>query len=379
MRNTKSTKQRGAVSLFIVMFTALLLTVITVSFVQLMVKDQQQATYSDLSESAYDSAMAGVEDAKRALLIRLECGNKTTAECNRVNDAINSGQCTTLSEAFGGSATDGETAIQQNNSSSDRKLDQAYTCVKITPNTTDFLGKIDSSEMATLVPLRSTAPFNTVVVKWHQREGGGAVNRTSSTSLPAAEAWPVNRPALLRAQLINGKNSFLLSDFDTSGYSDTLFLFPSSSAAGATRELPLNFALDTRRGGAQPHPVICKPMVASGDYACEVAITIDTDPDTMIPAGSQTAFLNLIAFYNATDYQIELVNSKDPGPILFDGVQPEVDSTGRANDLFRRVVSRVELNNTFRYPVSALETEGNLCKNFTVTTDPSNYSNTCAP
>ena len=366
------------------MFTALLLTIVTISFVQLMVKDQQQATYSDLSESAYDSAMAGVEDAKRALLIRSECGNQTTTECNRVNDAINSGQCTTLSEAFGGGATDGETAIQQNNSSDDRKLDQAYTCVKITPDTSNFIGKIESSEMATLIPLRSKAPFNRIVVKWHQREGGGAVNRSSSTDLPVAgTAWPTDRPALLRAQLINGKGNFSLSDLDSSSYSNTLFLYPSSSAAGAIRDvnrgidIPLNFALDARRGGASPHPVLCRASVASGDYACEVAITVDTNPSVVIPGGSQTAFLNLIAFYNATDFQIELLNNDNP--VLFDGVQPEVDSTGRANDLFRRVISRVELNNTFRYPVAALETRDNLCKHFTVTTNGSDYSNTCAP
>lgn len=361
------------------MFTALLLTIITVSFVQLMVKDQQQATYSDLSESAYDSAMAGVEDAKRALLMRLDCDGLSTTECDRVNSAFSDSdkKCTTLSETFGGSVTDGETAIQQNNSSDDRKLDQAYTCVKITPDTTNFIGKIESSETATLIPLRSTEPFNRIVVKWHQREGGGAVNRTSSTDLPAAEAWPANRPALLRAQLINGKNSFSLSDLDNSGYSNALFLYPSSSAAGATRVLPLNFVLDARRGGASPHPVLCRATVASGDYACEVAITIDTNPSVVIPGGSQTAFLNLIAFYNATDFQVELLNNNSL--VKFEGVQPEVDSTGRANDLFRRVISRVELNNTFRYPVAALETRDNLCKHFTVTTNGSDYSNACAP
>jgi hypothetical protein len=98
-----------------------------------------------------------------------------------------------------------------------------------------------------------------------------------------------------------------------------------------------------------------------------------------IPAGSQTAFLNLMAFYNATDYSIELKN--DTVTVPFAGVQPEVDSTGRANDLFRRVVSRVELSNSFTYPVAALEVRNNICKNFSVTTEESGYdaSTECDP
>lgn len=367
-----SNKQQGAVSLFVVIFTTLLITAITISFLQLMVKDQRQATYSDLSQSAYDSAVAGVEDAKRALLMQQDCQGNSSQRCADIRAALSSGQCATLAAIFGGSVQ-GETEIAQ--SEGDRALKQAYTCVKVTQDTADYIGSIDANSAATLVPLRGKGAFNKVVVSWGLNKSGGPIDLSSgSRDLPArgTATWPESRPALLRAQLINGQGSFHLSDLDASGYSNTLFMYPSST--GVTTAA---FALDGRRGASngEPQLVSCSAMVASGAYACQV--TIDITP--AIAAGSQTAFLNLGAFYARTDYKVELRN--DTTAVLFDGIQPEVDSTGRANDLFRRVVSRVELNNTFNYPIAALEARNNICKNFSVTTELDDYvaSPQCRP
>lgn len=376
-------KQKGAVSLFIVVFTALLMSIITIGFVQLMVRDQQQASYSDLSESAYDSATAGVEDAKRALLVQQDCLEKTTPFCDNVRSAVASGECNTLAAIFPGGSS-GEVPIMQ--AEGDRRLEQAYTCVKITENTRDYIGSIEPSANMTLVPLRSEAEFDTIIISWDRSENGGPVNlpATDNDGLPAVGSgagtppWPENRPALLRAQLINGggHGTFNLSDFDTSSYSNTLFLYPAVTGAPSS----LSFDLDGRHGafGNEPQGVTCDQNPSSGAYACK----IELKTSSLIAGNNQTVFLGLAAFYNPTDYKVELRNSGNADPkarVDFDGVQPEVDSTGRANDLFRRVVSRVELNNTFTYPLAALETRNNICKNFTVTSESYRDVSECNP
>lgn len=365
VKNKDKTMQRGAVSLFIVIFTALLVTTITISFMQLMVKDQKQAMNSDLSESAYDSAVAGVEDAKRALLMQQDCIGQSSQKCSDIRTAMDSGECTTLSTIFGSGAPSGEMTIMQ--SEGDRRLEQAYTCVKVIQDTTDYVGSIDSSTSATLVPLRGKSAFNKIIISWGlSRSGGTVALTTGSRELPEVDAstWPESRPALLRTQLINGGNVFKLSNFDATGFSNTLFMYPSTTGTQNSE-----FALDGRRGaiGGEPQLIACDSVVSSGAYACSVSIDINPS----VVAGSQTAFLNLMALYNRTDFKIELRDGDTP--VLFSGVQPEVDSTGRANDLFRRVVSRVELNNTFNYPVAELESRNNICKYFSVTTEPNDY------
>jgi hypothetical protein len=89
--------------------------------------------------------------------------------------------------------------------------------------------------------------------------------------------------------------------------------------------------------------------------------------------------LRLSALYNGAHYKIELLDAA--GLVQkFDRVQPEVDSTGRANDMFRRVKSRIEFKSDFIYPEAAVDIEGDLCKNFIVTNNDSDYATTaCTP
>ncbi|MFZ2125147.1 MAG: hypothetical protein WA087_01675 [Candidatus Saccharimonadales bacterium] len=391
MKNIKN-KRSGAVSLFVVIFTALLITVVTVSFVRIMVQDQQQATVTDLSQSAYDSAQAGVEDAKRALL-RLQSvvnsgGSVDTAkwstDCNVANQTLDDVP-----------KTSDEVKVQTVGGNS---LDQAYTCVKVILDTPDYLGEL-SKDSYNFIPLRGVdSSFDTVRIQWFSPSDIDSTYNSfalqSDTKTPLPSTWAPNNPPIIRAQLaqFDKENGFKLTVFDNTVFgssqsnANTLFLYPSG-ALGAKNDF--SFILDDVRrtvnsgpaatpvAPAHPQSAKCTTSLANL-YSCSA----DIDLPTTIGAGQREAYLFIGALYNKASYKVSLVNGTTGEVIYFNNVQPEVDSTGRTSDLFRRVQTRVELTDiNFPYPRAAVDVAGNLCKDFRVTDDTDDYwtSPSCTP
>jgi len=385
---THRSRESGAVSLFLVIFAMLLITIVTISFVRLMVTDQQQATTNDLSQSAYDSALAGAEDAKRALIwYRTTCANG--GDCAGAEATINSATCNEgLSEVITVPGDNGEVLVQQQQSANDSKLNQAYTCVKMQLETDDYIGAL-SPNSSKLIPLKSTDPFTTVTIEWYNRDDlGGATTTVDLLSNVQAQAnqplyqqtdWPVTRPSLLRTQLIQFGSSFTLADFDTSSPAEsnanTLFLYPSGSTGSTVPvEDTWNIAAEDirRTPTGEPQPTRCIGDLIGGGYACTVNITLPNPVGG--DANNRTAYLRLSTLYNGAHFRVSLDGTQ------FDGVQPSIDSTGRANDLFRRVETRVDLVDTnFPFPEAAVDLTGNLCKDFLVTDRASDFVNSCTP
>ena len=392
-------KQRGAVSIFVVIFAALLITVVTVSFIRIMVNDQQQSSNNDLSQSAFDSAQAGVEDSKRALLRYLSvCDTAGSAACTQLAEQLTTDECNAAvrignvvgsdSEGPQGSGT-GEIRVQQSTSTNDEQLDQAYTCTTIDLETVDYIGSLSANE-SKLVPLIAknpdgTSEFDRVTIQWFSRDDLGATSNgavdvvaPSGASRPIIDdaAWPAARPPIMRVGLMQVGENFTLEQFDftNAGQSNanTVFLYPTLSNAASQvisftqrdpRASTPGGTIPADDAGNSPYSAQCTASVASGGFSCSTTIRL---PQPHGGGTERTAYLRLTPFFNATSFRVTMGNGSQA--VVFDGVQPEIDSTGRANDVFRRVVSRVDLIDTsFPYPEAALDVTGDICKNFTVT------------
>ena len=388
--------ERGAVSLFVVIFAALLITIVTVSFIRVMINDQNQSSNNDLSQSAYDSAQAGVEDAKRALLRYLSVCEGGSIACSQLAADLSTDECNAAvrignvvgGDSEGPSAGDtGEIRIQQSTSVNDEQLDQAYTCTTITLDTADYIGSLTANE-AKLIPLIAqgtdgTSDFDRVTIQWFTREDMNVTTNATVDVDPTTNPkpilddseWPTNRPPLLRVGLLQVGNDFTLSQFDytASGQSNanTVFLYPTLSTVAVQ---PISFTQRDPRAtsptgstpvdtsGNAPTAAQCVPTLDEGGFACTATIILPQPHG----GGDRTAFLRLTPFFNSTSFRVTMSNGASA--VVFDGVQPEIDSTGRANDVFRRVVSRVDLIDTsFPYPQAAVDVSAGLCKNFSVT------------
>ncbi len=396
MKSSKNFK-KGGVSIFIVIVVGVLVSIMSASFLRLMFRDQEQASKLDLSQSAYDSAQAGVEDAKRFLRIfRSACGSSGTGSfegvtynCNAMRDAIQNESCYTLATAGIGNAN-GETIIQTNSgsggaSSRDADLNQAYTCVKIRMNTADFLGRTNDGAPS-VINLKGATAFNRVRIRWHSRENMTNGNNIALDSLSNPSARPninaqnwrnQNRPAILKAQFYGyipgsgGSSSNMDTPYpdDGNGASEMLF-YPTNSASALSSNVSNMPTVRRNESSSQATTdytfTKCSDRMDanSNTYACETTVNIGRNVNP-----SDVLYLRLTPLMNDSNFKVELLNGDTV--VDFAGVQPKVDSTGRANTQLRRVESRIGFNDTnFPVPLFSAQTESNeepICKEFSVT------------
>ena len=397
MKSNKNFK-KGGVSIFIVIVVGVLVSIMSASFLRLMFRDQEQASKLDLSQSAYDSAQAGVEDAKRFLRIfRSACSNpssglvvfeRVTYNCNTMRDAIQSDSCYVLATAGIGN-DNSETIIQTTSgaggASNDASLNQAYTCVKLRMNTADFLGRTNDGSPS-VINLKGTTAFDRVRIRWHSRENMTNGNNIALDSLSNPSARPninaqnwrnQNRPAILKAQFYGyipgvGRSS---SSMDTpypddgNGASEMLF-YPTNSISALSSNVSNMPTVRRNESSSQATTdytfTKCSDRMDanSNAYACETTVNIgrSVSPDDVL-------YLRLTPLMNDSNFKVELLNGNTI--VDFAGVQPKVDSTGRANTQLRRVESRIGFNDTsFPVPLFSAQTESNeepICKEFSVT------------
>lgn len=463
----KAQTKKGAASIYIVIFTTTLLGVIALSFVRIMLAESLRTTNYSLSQSAYNSALAGIEDAKIVLLRNQNCisygsystgGRKINKDCSRYLNAFDSQSaaeetakdCDTVGKFLHNTKdSEGETVIQTTNDdqSYTDAIDQAYTCVKIATYTDDFLAVLREDASTKIIPLRTDNQntqneVNRIQIQWFDSEnyrkvrkdngqfegnfigmgdGSRGVLKTNKTDYSVTEKYGNSFGAMaivpppMQITYIQTHNDFSANDFysslqlsDGSYQTDrgTLLLRPTISnkvrpTIGFLNNLPKDsLAYSANKSFNTPIDVYCSDDPgAFGDgwsnYACSADFYIP-NPVGGLPRNIQTNYLIVSLPYNMpeTDISVKMYHCADDNlPISaelsggganctirkFANVQPMVDSTGRANDLFRRVESRIELADT-SYPISSYalaSTRDNapgVQKNFYVTSKDCTYS-----
>lgn len=396
--------KNGATSMYIVIFTTLLLSVITVSFIRLMTSDANNTVNDDLSISAYDSALAGIEDAKIALTKYHNCidqgatasASASVGSCGRIiyeiQKGISENSCDTISLALGRTTstdpqpvTIQETSTTSNAGDSSNML-QAYTCVTVTEDLTDYRGTLTSENRTATVPLRTKdyKEVKAIKIMWHEN------SMTNKTQL-GANTLPSYNSNLVPALLVDyyqTASSFTIGQLSTRQGDNVdhgqILLAPYKVNTSSTTQVLNTLSRTDVIGLADKldNPT-AQVECTNASFMCTAIINLPVPIGTSSFDGrnESTFFLRLsLPYANASGTTFSVTMCKNDncsgaqtiendegntGNIaFFTGVQARIDSTGRANDVYRRLDVRVELVETgFPYPEYAIWMAGNDQKN----------------
>ena len=416
--------KRGMASLYLVAFTTLLLGIVTISFVEVMINESKESSNSDLSQSAFDAALAGIEDAKNAIILYNNClsiGNNEaipsggTKKCSEVISAMNKGRqnhnCDVVANVLGNMAA-AATSI------GDDSLEQAYTCVTIANDSSDYRSVLDDNTRSRVIPINSTdatgladARIVSVEFQWFSATADPDFDQSKYMSslytglyddniIPLGNKNDVQGSGasttvpIINFELFQTDANFEMTSLDLNNDDNTgtdhamIMLYPDGStetiakskgevgtivsasdllkASNKSSSAALQSSAD-KNASVVPKLVNCS--YTSG-YRCRTRIdlpatynnhTTNYQPGTR---SDSTFMLRVSLPYGnpQTDFKIKLCTAvKADGTCEyadFDGVQYIVDSTGRASTLYRRVTARIETTPGFLFPEYAVQVSG---------------------
>lgn len=387
MIKMRTNRQSGVASLFVVVFFMLLISIIVIGFAQIVNQDQRQVTNTDLSSSAYDSAQAGVEDAKRALAqfkktcietksTEGDCDPATGKYLKPTDGAFSGASCSAFQDQLGEDdlklkIDDISREVRVTTDSSDEALDQAYTCLKFSWKTNDYKRTLKGGNTI-LIPLKTVSGSpSSIRINWFDKSQAtnfAIPSDANNFKLPqntAVDVWDSQTPPIIRAQIISvPKNDFSVDEIDAG--SRTVFLYPSTAGSGDVEFLLSG--VDAGRRNMKIGPVAAKCDPDSVAYACSATLR-NFSPGAI---SDYNYYIRITPIYGDAKMQIQMFDVSN-SILQFDGVEPEVDSTGRANNVFRRVVSRI----AFDIENSGIDVTQGLCKNFSLADGDNYYTPGC--
>lgn len=408
MSRTSQTK-KGVAAIYVVVFTTMLIGIITLSFLRIMLSESGRTLNDTLSDSAYNAALAGVEDAKY-VIAKYQQAIATGDSSSKIVEQLESNadnNCDIISDAL--ELTNQEEYSVGTNDSGQTFQDQAYTCVMIDLSG-DFKGVLSTNNPTLVVPLKPSGKENNTVndvagvdITWtmgsddvssftgsalkkiHSDFGNGSVN--NANALMDNDAHSIlgrkgvmdndNQVALngLRVMLVQSpageSNPNYYASKDGFTNRGSLMLLASSENGTNTIGNLLNpkqsdasnpFVESADKNVNAPLAVKCSQESCNARIAFPWVNTGDSrNPDNF--------FLVLNQLYSEPSIKVtvNMINNKGD-TIDFFNVQPIVDATGRSGDLFRRVEARIGTDNgASLVPTAELSTNSAINKDFPVT------------
>ena len=353
-----SAAKSGVASIYVVIFATILFGVIALSFIRIILSESVQTSNDDLSQSAYDSALAGVEDAKIAINTYYKCLSKAGGNPTSCNfDSLFKGNCEDFKlKNYLGYTYEDEVLIQEGNSNN---ANQAYTCVIIDNEVSDYRSTLTSDTRTRVVPIgignAELSKIRYVTFSWYS-EINGVTFKNFNHGGKLANINSATTPPTISLTMLKTDANIDLNNYNTSNSGDygTLVLLPTDGGVQeiGQRDITLAGMSDVTNNTTQVH------CATGREFACSVTLGTASDPLRFTDGGNALLIISMPYGDTITDFAVEL-KDEHGNNITFVNVQISVDSTGKADQLLRRVESRLDPSDIFfPYPQYEVELTG---------------------
>lgn len=327
--------QTGVVSFFVTLIMMVVLSIIVIGFSQISRRETRAALNRQLSTEAFYAAESGFNDAYSII---------TTALANN-NLQSSPSSCSS--------------AVYPSPESLNSSGSNQYTCIIVNtqPSTLSFTPGTGQASVADLISSNGKN-FSKLNIEWDSStnpggygagcngvysSGNSYIFDPSSFTGGSSNPWPAGCPPVLRVDLV--PMTFPVSEASLSGAVKTFFLYPQNFGPTAT--------FSNIKSG-ESLPTTCSSN-------CLFSVNL--------PGNDSEYWIRMMYIYNAPPV-IKLSATDISGTAVnFKNAEAEIDSTGKAFDVLRRIQVDVSLNpsnGNIEPPNYEIQTDGTLCKRLEV-------------
>jgi Tfp pilus assembly protein PilX len=338
--------QDGVVSLLVTMVLMIVISLIALGFAQIARRNQGAQLDQQLSTQAFYAAESGVNDAAQIVSAQLQAGVVSPSQMGR----------TTCTDA----GTNNIYSSLNTNSALGAAADNiAYTCVLVDPTPPTL--ETDIGTTSKIIPVSASSNISDIKLMWSTNKSTTtpANGCPHSVTLPTATAWGSCGVGVLRVDLVPTDGGSPADAATLAKETMTFFVVPMApGSAGATNAVTYTGANASTGNTHNIVGVICQNTTAN------CTVKVDTSS-----VSHQNYYLRVSSEYEDSLLQITADNASGTA-LPLSGSQVIIDSTGKAQDVVRRIQVYVPIglmsNQLSDY---AIESTDSVCKRFAVMTN----------
>lgn len=341
--------QSGFAAIVVALVLILVLSLTTVGFAELMSSNQKEALNKQLSSQAYYAAESGVNDAIQAYAkgytyAKTECGgnfpgatgDSSYSETPSVNTTTN---------------TDITCLLTNPNPSS-----IIYTISNTQPTVIEIQGcsQNDKSSPISQCNGYSPEPISTINISWYDG-GSNLLTGLNANKFPSANNINSNYSNILRIELVPLSGSLSRSALISNAY--TAYLEPNGSAASASSD-----SVTSSNTGENSGEILSSNCPTGFSSTTGVICNVNLNVSTL--SNSSTYLLVLRSIYSYSTTAIATIYDSSDKALNIGDAQLLIDSTGKAQNILKRIQVRVSETNEFETPDAVVH--GLVCKQLNV-------------